>query len=384
MAAEWHFRVYDILTRRYLADLPLYDVGWNDPLERGGTLEGVMTLTRMPDPVKEQLRRAIQFDTAWLFAYYGASIPWHGPIVAAPWSPVTSTLTVKCVQTSTWLDTVHMATTRTKKYAWKGVEQLQIARDIIGAISYPEWGRIPIGVDTTVSGIKRDLSFGPQAFQVASDAIDSMANRSGGFDWSILARDSATDGAPELYFQSWFPERRSPARPVHLLEQVDGPGTGGGNILDTLSWPEDAGARRTRVFTTGDGEAPSMMTAYDNHPGLVRNETVLREKVASYSGRGITKAATLADHAHTERRILAETVSTLSVPVTLDNPRFEDYQTGDRFRLVYRDEWKDVDFPAVRCVDRSVRCVQKDGKDSVTLELDLSDLRLPEQETVIS
>lgn len=379
--AVWTFQVYDILTRRFLADLPLYDVGFNDPLEGAGSLEASLTLSRVPAQVRRQLKAAIQYKTAWLFCYFGSMIPFHGQIVAAPWSPSTSTLTIRADESRTWLDTVHLATTRTKSYAWSQVEQCQIGRDIIRAVSGPGGGRPVIGVDATVSGVRRDLTIPAQSFRVASEAIDSVAGRDGGFDWTILARDSSVDGAPELYFQSWFPERRSPARPVHLLQQVEAPGVGQGNILDTLAWPEDASAARTRVYALGDGEAPAQMTAHDDDPELTAGRAVLREKTVSYSGQGITKAATLAAHAATERAVLSETVSTLSVPVTLENPAYGTYQTGDRFRLVYRDEWMDVDLPAVRCVDMAVRCVQADGRDSVTLELDLSDLRTPEGAT---
>lgn len=374
MVGPWRYEVYNILTREFLASLPLYDVGFNTPLDGGGELDAKLTPGKLPDPVRRQLRAAIEHRAAWLFVYLGEQyIPWHGQIIAAPWSRATSTLTLKAEHSRTWLEYVHLALTRTRSYAWSGVDQLQIAREIVGAATMAGQGRVPMRVDATTSGVRRELNIPEQAFQVAADAIDSMAHRSGGFEWDILARDSSVDGKPELVFQTWYPARRSAGAPVHLLHQVEQDGRGHGNILDELNWPNDWSGARNSVFAVGDGEAPAIMTAYDIDPDVSANRSVRKESVLSLSGQGITRAATLADHAATERARLAHTVSTLSVPVLLEDPPITGYDVGDRFRLTYQDEWMDVDLPAVRCIDRTVRVDQRDGKDSVTLELDLSD-----------
>lgn len=374
MVGPWRYDVYNILTREFLASLPLYDVGFNTPLDGGGELDASLTPGRMPDEVRRQLRVAIEHRAAWLFVYLGDhAIPWHGQIIAASWSRSTSTLALKAEHSRTWLEYVHLARTATRAYGWVGVDQLQIAREIVAAVTSPGQGRVPISADATVSGVRRELTIPAQAFQVAADAIDSMATREHGFEWDILARDSSADGKPELFFQSWYPERRSVGAPGHLLHQVEQDGRGHGNILDELNWPNDWSAARNSVFALGDGEAPAIMTAYDTDPAVTANRVVRKEAILNHSGQGITKASTLAGHAASERGRLSHTVSTLSVPVLLEDPPITGYDVGDRFHLTYTDDWVDVDMPSVRCVDRTVRVDQRDGKDSATLELDLAD-----------
>ena len=368
-AAPFYTRVFDPLNRRYIGEFPFFDCEFNLPLDEAGEFTGKLALEDIDPATIAHLKRSLNYETAWLFVYYGAMIPWHGRIVAAPWSRESGTLEVKAAHTRSWLDQVMVGRGRNIRHSWANIEQAQIVRNLVALVATGSGGRLKIHADSAVTGVQRTLVVEPQSFGVVGDLIDTMATDTNGFDWDVLARDSAADGMPEFYLGQWYPERRSPGAPKFLLADVGEHA----NILNDPGWPEDASARRSMVHALGDGEAPSMTTAVDYDPLLDNNQLLLTEKTTSYSGQGVTSASALAGLAHAERVQLSKTLSTLTVAVGLDDPEYGSWQTGDRFRLQLRDEWLSTDLSAVRCVDHSVYFNQSDGNDLVSLELDIAD-----------
>lgn len=371
MAGEFHVRAWDPLNREYLGDLPLYNCQYNSPLTDPGEFTGTLAVEAVDRATITHLKRALNYETAFLAVYYGQTIPWTGRIIAAPWNRETGTVSVKASATRSWLDHVFIGRGRANRYEWKNVEQAQIVREIIAAAALGAGGRLSILPDASTTGIRRDLVIEAQSYSVISDVIDSLAERESGFDWDILARESAADGLPEFYLGLWHPERASPTAPRYHLADLGEHA----NILNDPGWPEDASGRRSMVHALGDGEAPGKTTAVDYDPLLETNRMLLTEATVSHSGQGITSALDLAELANAERIKLSRTVSTLTVAVGLDDPAYGTWQTGDRFRLQLRDDWLDTDLSAVRCVDHSVHFAQTDGNDLVSLELDVADNR---------
>jgi len=369
MATEFHTRIYDALSREYVGEFPFYDCSFNTPLGEAGEWTGTLALEEVDRETIRHLKRALNYESAWIFVYWGATIPWHGKLVAAPWNRAEGTLAAKAAGTRSWLDQVMVGRGRDVRHSWKNMEQCQITRNLVGMVATGAGGRLKIHPDARVSGIRRDLLIEPQSYGVVGELIDNLADGENGFEWDVLARDSAADGRPEFYLGQWYPERASPGAPRHLLADTGEHA----NILNDPGWPEDASGRRSMIHALGDGEAPAMVTAVDYDPLLDTGRVLLTEKTSSYSGQGVTTARELAGLAHAEREQLSGTLSTLTVAVALDDPVYGSWQTGDRFRLVLRDEWLDTDLSAVRCVDHSVHYAQSDGQDLVSLELDMAD-----------
>lgn len=369
MADRFHVRVCDPLNREYIGEFPFFDCEYNLPVDEAGEFTAKLALEEVDRETRAHLKRALNYETAWIFVYYGATIPWHGKITAAPWNRATGTLEVKAAHTRSWLDQVLIGRGRSTRYEWTNTEQCQIVRDLVATVATGQGGRLRILPDSFASGVRRDLIIEPQAYAVVGDLIDTMATDTDGFEWDILARDSATDGLPEFYLGQWAPERHTPGAPRHLLADIGEHA----NILNDPGWPEDAAGRRSMVHALGDGEAPAVTTALDYDPLLETNRLLLTEKTTSYSGQGVTTAAELAGLAHAERTQLSKTLSTLTIAVDLHAPDYGSWSTGDRFRLQLRDDWLDVDLGAVRCVDHAVYFHQEDGQDLVSLEFDIAD-----------
>lgn len=367
----WRFEVWDALTREYWGDLALGDVQWNEAIGDVGELSGTLRPgVRLDADERRDLDRLVSFERAWLCAAWGRAIPWSGLIQAGPWTG--QRMDVKATESVGWLHEMHVGTTRTR-HTWREVEQHQITRELLALIA-DRPGALRIVPDAAVSGVKRDLTVEPQSFTVVGEAIDTMAGRTNGFDWGVGTRYSAQDGRPELYLWQAHPERGQGAAPA--VELVSHPHVG--NVLGLPTLPRDATGRRTVVWATGDGEAPDTMVAEDVDPLVTEGLAVRREATVSYSGQGITELATLAEHAHNERAVRAEAVGTLDVDVLADEPAFTDYAAGSRVRLALTDEYHNRSWPAVRVLERTVRCARRGKADEVTVTLDMANTEMPD------
>jgi hypothetical protein len=367
------YLVHDLLTRELITTLDLTGVSFSDPLTGAGQLGA--TLVVDPDADFNTLRRAVDLDRAAIYVVSGRQILWPGVIISAPYDHSAGTISLTAVQMSSWLaDRLHgTGTTATK---WTAKDQLQIARELV---TYAQTGvgcpKIKVGAET--SGVNRDLTIDAQSFVAVDGLIDGMAKATNGFDWSISARYAAADGLPELYLGLYYPERKSGASGTLFFSND----SKGGNI-QSFTWPNDASQRKTKVWALGDGDVPKMMTASDTDPEVLAGRRLLREKTTSYTGKGITKAATLASNARAERLALSDTVGTATIDLTIDDPNVASYVVGDRARIRLQDMWLDVDLPAVRIIDRSIHDEDRSQTAQVTLTLDVSDYDLPQDAEV--
>ena len=356
-----------MLTRQYWGDLPLSSVTFNEVQGDVGELTAVLRPSVVLDAdERRELDRLVSFDRAWLCACWGQAIPWSGHIQAGPWVSGTH-FAVVATEAVGWLYEVHVGRSRTR-HAWRGVEQHRIVRELVALVTNQP-GAPRIVPDTAVSGVARDLTAEPQSFTVVGDAIDSMAGRDRGFDWGVSTRYSRQDGRPELYLWQAHPERDRGAAPS--IELVSHPRVG--NILGRPELPRDAVGRRTVVYATGEGEAPDMMVAADVDPLVNANLALRRETTLSLSGSGITNQSTLAEHARAERAASAYALGTLDIDVLAADPDFTTYGAGSRVALSVRDEYHQVRHPAVRVLERTVRCERPGLADEVTLTLDMAD-----------
>jgi hypothetical protein len=261
-------------------------------------------------------------------------------------------------------------------YSWSQIEQTIIATQLMAYATGGPGAELTFQAATAlVTGVLRDLNVQGFDFKYAGDLIDTMSNRSKGFDWTIEPRN--VDGLPVyLFARYWYPERKTDA--TNLYFEFDP--AGGGNILNFGNPAANIADRRTRVWATGAGSPPDQAASVDTDPMVLANQRLLTEKSSSYSS--VTNPLTLHDHAQAERLVLAEPFDQITLAVKPDNPATWAYGSGDRARIVIKDLWLDIDVPSARIVDRSISPFFRTHGESMSITVDLSDLKLPDADAV--
>lgn len=381
---DFQFVICPVLGSTPIGDLELTDVQWNDPVYGPGagfTAKAAITKTQPRDKLYE----LTEPDTVALYVKdsVNGTYLFGGPVVARPWDRESRKLVISAQSWKAWtyhkLCGMNRGTNpvSNRAFTYLNTDQLAIARSLLSAVLAGEPGCPVINIGTELSGILRDLNFNAWDQKYLGAQIDSMANRDNGFEWTIEVRP-ASNGNPALWFVPAFPSRGGLNNRLLLLHEE----AQGGNILALPDPEESAGERRSRVWTTGPGQPPAQMVAYDEDPALTNGFLLLRETVRSYNN-GITKIETLADHARTERVYRASTLQQVVLEVGLRDPDFRIYNSGDKVGLRVTDEWLRWDFSSVRILDRAVKINRTDKPDIAALMIDLNDVNLPENEAVV-
>jgi hypothetical protein len=378
----FRFVITPVLSFIPIGELELSSVSWNDPVfGAGGQFSGKAEINNVQ--TRDQLMQLTAPDSVALYVQNtdNGQYMFGGPVINNPWARQEQRLTVTAQSWKSWLYQKQLQMNLAANpvtdvsYTQTAKDQFFISRALLTA-AIADIGCPVIGVGSELSGVIRDLSVKGSDMKSVGDVIDSMANRDNGFEWEIQVR-IGTSGHPSLWFTPVFPERGGVNNQVMLLHQQET----GGNILGMGDPQNTAAERRSRVWATGTGQPPDQMVAFDQDPALTGGFILLRERVTNYNG--LSKVATLADHARAERLYRNQTLQQVEVQVALDNPDFIVYASGDKVRLLVEDPWINWDFGAVRIIDRSFN-INKPGEiDTVNLLIDLNDTQLPENTTVI-
>ena len=361
------FSFHDMLTARRLGSLKFTDWSFNDPLGGVGQFSGTLPIT---EANRDFIRDIIKPNLSAVYAKVGDVYLWGGIVTGRPWKRSTSTLTIKATQwEGYWYRRFVL-----NRYYKASIEQMQATREMLST-AMADIGTPRVTLDTASSGVLRQVTVEP--WTTVGDALDSVANRDNGFDWSIQIRNNSQTGLPELYLAQWYPERQSQTDVLGVTiesrkELIESLQSGGNANVD--DWPEDAIQAATRVWATGDGSPPDQPIAKDEDPDLTDGFLPLFESVTNWFG--VTSKAVLADHARSERMDRALPLQTLPADLPVDTPRIEEYLVGDRARVVIKDEWLDIDLPAVRIIDRAISSDQTSGMKATVL-LDLTDYEAP-------
>lgn len=364
------------VTRQQLdPSLRLSDPSWSWTVGGNGTLTAKIAV---PDDAaaREQLRAATQPKAAAIYVKDATGrYPWGGPVVSRTWNPNDGTISIAAMEWRAWMFKVPLAPlsnmTADIQYVWTSVDQTQIARDIA---SYVLAGGTTMGSPSmlfgseALSGKTRDLSVWGTAFKRAGELLDTMANRDGGFEWSIETRPHPVDGLPQPYFVTYYPQRGALVSSI-LLRRTNN----GGNLLSYGDVPEDFSTSYDRFWTTGVGQAPDQLFAQDTSPDLPLGRVLRFESNTSYSN--VSDRSTLASHARANRKFYAPGTNLLPISLSVSKPDVDSYGIGDRVPLSIHDRWLDLELPAVRIVEKKV---SMSGAGHVELTVDVTDYELPE------
>lgn len=369
---------YHPLTGAQLAPpIRMSDVEWTEAVNGNGTFQGTTTLPKNDDAAQQRFL-ALSPDDAAIYVRNTETnrFVWGGPIVNRTWGPRAGEVEIQAVEWRSWLFNAFLPPkldlTGDRVYGWTDVDQLQIAREIVAwaTLGGPSDGRPVISAGSEMSGKIRDLNFVGLDFKYAGELIDTMANRSGGFEWTIGIEAGAQTGLPELHLQFGFPQIGAAVTGLILKRTPSG-----GNFTLVGDIPESTSDRRTRVWTTGNTE--TLPFAVDSDPLLSLGSALLRETVTNYSS--VQDRTTLASHARAERVFRSIRTNIIQIEVPEKSVNSGTYRVGDRGRLLYRDRMISLDLPAVRIIERTLR--PQDAGSKALLTLDLADFELPEVDT---
>lgn len=368
----FQFLAYHPLTGTQLAPPLRFQRGhsWTEVVNGNGVFRGSLSLPKNAAK-RAEVVLATEPDEAALYVRDSDSntFVWGGPIVGQEWNPATRTFDVTAVEWRSWLFTAFLAPltnlTADVLYSWTAVEQIQIARDIVNFATAAGTvdGRPTIAIGSEpYTGKTRDLNVKGTEFKYAGELLDTISQRSGGFEWTILI-DATVAGAPSLRFATYFPERGGIITDRLLKRTMQG-----GNFSIDGSVTKSASERRTRVWAVGSGD--SVPFAQDSDPELGTG-ALLRERLDSFST--VVNRTTLAQHARANRQFYGVKTNILKVNVRETDPPLSSYEVGSRFRLMYMDEVYNLDLPAVRVLEREVKPSGGAGTVSLTLDLDDSE-----------
>lgn len=377
MAARYRYvSCHPVLRNQLDPSLRLIDAEWSWVVGGNGTLSAKITVPESATQI-EQLRTATAPKQAAIYVRNSDGLyPWGGVVTKRKWSRANNEITISVMEWRAWFYNIIMGpgTTSDITYGLTSSDQLVISRDLVGdALAGGTSAGIPIVManGALMSGKTRDLTFFGSQMKTLGQQIDTIANRDGGFEWSIEIRPSSTDGLPELWFSPYFPERGSQAPGVQF-RATEG---GHGNFIPG-DYEEDMSHQYDRFWTTGAGQAPDATWALDVDPELVTGNKLRFDGHASFST--VSEWSTLASHARRARKFYAPGVNlvTGTVPFARVNP--DVYHIGDRVRYRVKDRWTDLDLPAVRIVEKKMTT---SGAGHATVTLDLTDFTYPEVDT---
>lgn len=241
-------------------------------------------------------------------------------------------------------------------------DQYSIAYDLFDfAIASP--GAPALFRGGALSGISRQLTVKP--WWSVGEAVDDVAKRDGGFEWSIGFRLGGQTGRLELFLEVWAPGATRSSNLSLLLDN-----TRTTNRINVGVVGEDGTVAATRLYATSDGDEP--IFAKDESPLLTSGTILLLERHTTYQDN--RNAVTLFDYARAERLERDLPFTTIPVSLGIDAPAVSSYRVGDRARLRLRDAWRDLDRSGVRIVDKSVS--KSVGQPALaTVSLDMTDVR---------
>lgn len=368
---SYRYTSYSIMSERQLASsLVMNQESWTEAVNGNAGFTGVVTVPDRSEAARiAALRAALApFEAALYVQDHLGNYVFGGPIIKSSWDSKTRTVTVQAVHWRAWLYGVMLTPAQDGSgdvlYSWTDVDQTAIAEDLFGLAldSGATDGRPPwAGPQCPPTGKARSLNVKGLDFKYVGDLLDTVSSRDGGFEWAV-AIDRGEGGAPVM-------------RPYTAYPQIGGPVSGllwstGGNILEYPPIEYDASAKRTRVWSHGDGEP--VPYAYDEDLSINSGDALLWERSDHYSR--VVQVDTLASHSRAMREFLASPLNLYSFVTHINAPAANTYQAGDRGRLILKDDWYDLDLPAVRVLQKTVR----PGEQKVEITVDLNDAEAPE------
>lgn len=367
------YSLYNVLSRQWIMDIPMSTVVFNDPVTGESQLTGNLIVGSDADPqlVARIDRALVKFNT-WVVVSDPTTrfILWSGILLKRPWDFTLPGYALEFHSMKWWAQHRFIGWA-TAPQNYNG-DKFAAARAVMHTLSNGANGDPAILYDALTCGQSITYSVEARAFTSIHDALDAIGAGTKGFEWDLVTNWSQTDGLPQLYFKTYYPQITW-TKNIALTYSRDG----SGNIATMpTQWPDDASNQTTRQWALGGGTDGQQWAVIDADPLVGQNLLLNVENVSRY--QGITAQATLSNDARTERTASALNGQTVQLVMKENFLDLADYGKGSRARLRVQDTTLNIDLPSVRVVERIINDENRDAIGIVTLTLDLSNIEEPD------
>ena len=363
--ADLKFFIHDVLSDVPLGQLYPQNYSFNDPAIGNGQIQMQIAIPVDPGAVSGLKGRTTP-DAVAVYVRDGENYLWGGILNYRSRTPGINTLSVSGQHWRGWLfDKI----VDRLNYYYNPQDMATIANHIIsmkatiGAGQGGYRGHPYFVATAPIFGTQAELTI--PAGNTAGAALDDLAGRDNGFEWSIAFRSNRTTGLPEKYLELWKHGQTRSGRRLLFLDSKQST-----NRVAFGMTEESATQRRSSIWAIGDGVYPDQPVVNDHDPGLDTNTELLRDEWNVRTG--VINPTTLFQFARKRRLELSNTAQVIPVDVPFNEPALTSYRSGDRVRVRIKDNWSNIDISGVRITNRTIH-KQSTSAPTVTLELDFND-----------
>lgn len=326
----WSYLIADLRTNAILDEVPLSAVQYTEKLNDSGTFTGSWPLS-----VSEQ-RDAYTLTTPARNAVYAlrdGTPMWGGPIWTRAYDSTTQTVSIGAGDFGSYFDHRKILPLLTGSGAsfiaplsvtYSGVDQNQIARNLIALAASHTGGDIGITLDTTASGTPRDRTYWGYELNGVMDVLKALAALEDGPDFMFTVAQGLGTARPRRLLQLGNP-RLGAVTTSNVWEY-------GGNLI-AFGPASDGTGMATRTFGVGDGIEQAALIAYAENSQRYLDGWPLLEAETGYTT--VTDPSTLAGHASADLTAARLPIALHTMTVHRDlAPRLGEYVVGDNGQMV--------------------------------------------------
>lgn len=294
MAPQWTYLIADLATNKTIADVPLSQVRATKGVNMCGTLQASWVLSRHASTTKRDPYDLTTPARRVVYLLEDGAPRWGGIIWTSGYDSSTHTVTIGAADWWSYFDhrlilpvltgwTTRPDGTRVQadpyyvsglSTTYGGVEQNQLARNLITLAQSHTGGNIGITADSSSSGIFRDHTYLGSALKSVGSALANLAGVIDGPDVLFDAGPVDANGRPTRVLKLGTP-RLGQTGSAHVWQD-------GGNIIG-LKWSRSAAGMSTRRFASGKGIELGMPVAVTEDPAqYTNNRWPLLESTAGY------------------------------------------------------------------------------------------------------
>ncbi|WP_338932641.1 poly-gamma-glutamate hydrolase family protein [Streptomyces netropsis] len=359
----YRFLFTDLRTDQLLDALPVQRVSFDDYIGKVGSLRG--TIAVPDEAMAARIKSAVVPGRTALWVERGDSL-WWGGIVWTMTQAVddrgAASVDVQAATFDSYLE--RRVIDKTQTYAQ--VDQLAIARGLIGYAASLDGGDIGLRLDTRTSGVLRDRTYVAADVPRVREALDALASVEGGFEWHIRAYRDPITGERVKRLEFGYPTIKAGATPVML--------TYPGNVL-TYSMPTDGTglantwqSRGATINTDVSAESRPLLSTAWVYPDKLAAGWPRLDGTSDYNT--VSVKATLDAHAKADLARAREAVTIPSIRVRLDG-EITPALLGASVRLRVTDVWHPEGMDAAyRVVGMRVDPAERGREESAELYLE--------------
>lgn len=323
----YRYLAYDLVTNELLDELPLVSPTLSGALNGAGPLQATMALRAEGQSAPGVYRsRAAELWAATTTGRTVVYVDSDGVLLPDAWILWTrrydsdsGTVTLGGSSLLSYFEKRRIHTTQT----FAGVDQLQIARDLVSWAQTQPGGDIGVQVGAELDGVLRDRTYWAHERKKVGEALRQLSAVSNGFDFAFEVAYDA--GVPTRYLRVGT-RGRSAETTGHVFEH--------GRNLIRYNLDEDASTQANRIYADGAGDGPTMLQRSADRTDVIDAGWPLLEDAIAL--KDVSVGTTLQGHATAQVDARAFPVTIASVTVQADgDPPIGSWVVGDYARFVF-------------------------------------------------